>query len=235
MENNEIDLWELILIGLGFFKKNKPIIISFFLLGLLFSISNFFTHPLEFKPFYKKDFIVASSITSSDILCDIINGIPPALTNLPKFRNLKGKVLMNNNKETRIDFTMELYEKKDADSLLHSITTYVDSIDSLREKFELGKKQKQQLLSLVKRKIAECDSSKKQTGYSEYLELIEKKQAIEKELTLDKIVDFIEVNPDFVFIKNIRSGILNILGYSFLGLVIGFFTAYFVPFIKKEK
>ena len=230
MENNEIDLWQLALDGLKFFRKKKAIILFFFFLGVVFSISNFFTHPLQYKSFYKKDFIAESSVASNEILYDIINGIPPKFANTPTFRSLKGTLAVN-----RLKVTIEVFDKKDVGLLLNSITSYVDSIKSLRERFELTKKQDIYLLSLLKEKIARSDSAKNNSEYENQIELVEKKQGVEKKLALNKIITFIELNPDYIFINNRREGILNVLGYSFLGIVAGFIAAIFTPDLINSK
>ncbi len=237
MENdsNEIDLWQLLLNGFKFFKRRKWIILSFFLFGLLFSVSNFFIHPLEYKSFYKKGFIAQSSVVSNEILYDIINGLPLELNNAPEFKSLKGKLEANNNKETRLKVTIEVFGERDIDSIIRSITTYIDSIKILSEKFELTKKQNMQLLSIVSRKIAECDNANKNSEYINCIELIEKKQSVEKELSLNKIINFIEINPDYVFISNTRHGILNISGYSLLGIIIGFIAGFMLDIVKRKK
>lgn len=232
--NSEIDLWELLGKGISLFKKRKGLILLFFLLGLLFGLSNFLTHPLEYKSYYKKEFIAQSSAASDEILYDIINGLPPALKSAPEFRSLKGKVEADANKQTRLKVMLEVFEKKDADSILNSIASYVDSIKSLKEKYDLEKKQDIQLLSVLRKKIAECDSAKKGSDYINCIQLIEKKQNIEKELTLNKIINFIEINPDYVLESNTRACVLNMLGWSFLGVVIGFIIAGIMNFIQRK-
>jgi len=234
-KNTEIDLWELISDGIKFSRKNRKVILIFFLVGVLFSISNFFIHPFQYKAYYKKEFIAQSSVASNEILFDVINGLPANLRNSPDFRSLKGTMLANINKETRLKVTIEVYEPKDIDSILESVTAYVDSISSLREKFEMARAQSRKLLSVLNQKIAECDSSKKQTRFSDCLDLIQRKQNIEKDLALNRIVNFVEINPEFVFESNRKAGLLNILGFSFLGIVIGFIVAYLSEFISRKK
>lgn len=234
-KNTEIDLWELISDGIKFFRKKRKIILIFFLAGILFSISNFFIHPLQYKDYYKKEFIAQSSVASNEILFDIINGLPDNLKNSPDFRNLKGTMLANINKETRLKVTIEVYEPNDIDSILKSITAYVDSINSLREKFEMSRLQSRKLLLLLNQKIGECDSSKKITRYSDCLDLIQRKQNIEKDLALNRIVSFVVINPDYVFESNRGAGFLNVFGFGFLGIVIGFIAAYLSEFISRKK
>ena len=230
MENNEIDLWQLLLNGFKFFRKKMVIILSFFFLGLLFSVSNFFIHPFEYKSYYKKEFIAQSSVASNEILYDIVNGLPVNLNNTPKFRSIKGNLSVN-----RLKINIEVFAPKDFDSIIVSITSYFNSIKNLREKFDLSNKQNQQLLSLLNRKIAACDSTKTHEKYMNSIKLIEKKQQVEKELSLNKIIEFIEINPDYVFMNNTRAGVLNILGYSFLGMIIGFIFAFLLDVVKRKK
>ena len=235
MEDKEIDLWELFLSVINLFRKRKVVILSFFLLGLLYSVSNFFTHPLEYKSYYKKEYIAESSVATNEILYDIINGISLTFNDSLQFRNLKAKLDVNPKQETRLKVAIEVFEKNDADSMLNSIRERIDSIETLKEKFELTKKQNQQLLSAIKRKITECDSAKKNSNYISCLELIEKKQSVEKELTLNKIVSFTEINPDYVFVSNTRTSVLNIFGYGFLGIIIGFLTGFMMNVFNGKK
>lgn len=246
MENstdNEIDLWELIGDGYNLFKKRKAVILSFFLLGIFFGFSNFLTHPLEYKSFYRQEFIAQSPVTSNEILNDIINNIPLSLkdksngTNgisFPDFRNIIGKLEANSNKETRLKVTLEVFSSTDIDSMLNALTTYINSLGTLNEKFKLQLQQQRQLLLVVKKQIASLDTVGKNAPNLDYVKLFEKKQSIEKELSLNKIVNFIPINPNCILISNMRAGILNVLGYSFMGIVIGFLLAFAMNLIQRK-
>ena len=239
-KETEIDLWELLLNGYRFFKRKIKIILTFLLIGLLFGIGSFFTHPLEYKSFYRKEFIAQSSVTTNEILSDIINAVPVNIKNekensFPEFRNIKWKTEANNNKETRLKITIEAFTPESIDSLLKSLTIYINSIEAFSKKFNLQQQQQRKLLTVLNKQIAEADTTTKNTKRFNPIELVEKKQKIEKDLALNKIVDFIPVYPDCISISNRRAGILNVLGYSFLGLVLGAIIAWLLDFFNHEK
>ncbi|MBI4931506.1 MAG: hypothetical protein HY841_12125 [Bacteroidetes bacterium] len=241
--NSEIDLWELIGNGFNLLKKRKTVILSFFLLGILFGFSNLLMHPLDFKAFFRKEFIAQSSVISNEILCDIINNIPlnpkekSTNTNgvlFPNSRNIQGKLAANNNKETRLRVTIEVFSSADIDSVLNLLTVYINSIEALNEKFKFQQQQQRQLLSVLKKQIALSDTAGKNANSLNSVEVFEKKQNLEKELLLNKIVNFIPINPDCIFISNRRAGVLNVLGYSFLGIVIGFIIAFAMNLVQRK-
>lgn len=239
-KETEIDLWELLANGYLFFKRKIKIILFFLVMGLLFSISNFFTCPHKYKPFYKREFIAQSSVTTNEILSDIINAIPVNTKNekessFPEFRNIKGETEANTNKETRLKVTIEVFSPLSIDSVLNALTMYINSIEILSKKFNFQQQQKRQLLSVVNKQIAETDTAANDTKHFSHIELFEKKQNIEKDLSLSKIVNFIPVNTDCILISNTRVGILNVLGYSFLGLVLGVIIAWLFDFFNPKK
>ena len=49
--------------------------------------------------------------------------------------------------------------------------------------------------------------------YLSYIELLEKKQNIEKELILNTKIDFIETNSPYVFVNNKSAVLLNVFGF----------------------
>ncbi|MCX6291732.1 MAG: hypothetical protein NT126_08205 [Bacteroidetes bacterium] len=241
--NTEIDLWELIGNGYRFFKKRKVVILTFFGAGILFGISNLFTHPLEYQSFFRKDFIAGTSVVSNEILGEIINNIPLNRENknvqvndigFPGFRNIKSKVEANNNNETRLKVTIEVFDSSAVDSVLTSLTAYLNSIRDLSEKFSFQWKQEQQLLSVLTLQMTSPDTSGKQSGHQKNVELFEKKQELEKKIFFEKIVNFIPVYPVPVLVSNSREGVLNVLGFGFLGIVLGFITGYLLNFVRRK-
>jgi len=224
MENNsdtEIDLWQLLIKGYRFFKNRKGVIVLFFFLGIIYSLSKFITEPLEYKSYYKKEFIAQSSVTSDEILSDIINGLSLFPEKIPSLRNIKGKLLANSNKETRLQVIIESFEKENIDSILTELELHLNSIENFKAKFDYDKQQH--------------DTTKNNSVRSEFLELTEKKQSVEKELQFAKIVEFTEINPDCVYISNNRTIILNVLGFAFLGLIIGLITGFIMNTVTQRK
>jgi hypothetical protein len=241
--HSEVDLWELIGKGYQLFKKRAGVILLCFFLGLLFSISNFLLHPLEYKSFYKKEFIAQSSAASNDVLYDIINAIPQNIANkngaskevsFPEFKNIKAKLDENKNKETRLKLTIEAFEPAHIDSILHALTTYIHSLESLRENFDLQQKQQRQVLAVSEKQISAMDSAMNKTTNANYAEVFQLKLNAEKELSLNKIINFIPLNPDSILISTTRVCVLNVLGWSFLGLVIGFIVAGGMNLVQRK-
>jgi len=238
MENNsdtEIDLWQLLIKGYHFFKKRKGVIVLFFFLGIIYSLSKFFTHPLEYKSYYKKEFIAQSSVTSDEILSDIINGLSLFPEKITSLRNIKGKLAANSNKETRLQVIIESFEKENIDSILTELELHLNSIENLKAKLDYDKQQRLQLLLELNKRIAEHDTTKNNSVRSEFLELTEKKQSVEKELQFAKIVEFTEINPDCVYVSNNRTIILNVLGFGFLGLIIGLIIGFIMNIATQRK
>src|SRR3990172_4492195 len=163
MENNsdtEIDLWQLLIKGYRFFKNRKGVIVLFFFLGIIYSLSKFITEPLEYKSYYKKEFIAQSSVTSDEILSDIINGLSLFPEKIPSLRNIKGKLLANSNKETRLQVIIESFEKENIDSILTELELHLNSIENFKAKFDYDKQQHLLLLLELNKRIAEHDTTK---------------------------------------------------------------------------
>jgi hypothetical protein len=236
-KETEIDLWELFAKGWVFFKRRIKIILSFLLIGLVYGISNFFTHPLDYRSFFRQEFIAQSSVTTDEILSDIINAIPVDVknetnANFPEFRDIKGKLLANKNKETRLEVVIEVFDSTTVDTVLKAIGSRVSSVSSLKEKYDLTNKQLHQLLSEVSKQLAQPDSSKTR---SNRIVLLEKKQSVEKQLTENNIVEFIPVNKQPVPFSNTREGVLNLLGYSFLGLILGAVIGWMLDLLNRKN
>lgn len=238
--NTEIDLWELLRNNWAFFKRRMAVILIFFLIGLLFSLSNFITQPLKYKSFFRKELIAQSSVVSNEILSEIINAIPIHIKNndasgFPELKHLQGKIEANKYKDTRLKLIIEVFDTSEVTPALQALETHISSTPALKEKFDFNKKQQQQLLTALNNQLAAQDSTKINSGNSHYIELLEKKQLVEKQFTQGKIVEFIAINTQPVPMNNARAGILNILGYSFLGLVLGAITGWFLDIIKRIK
>lgn len=239
-QETEIDLWELLAGGWKFFKRKKLIILSFMALGLLYSLGNFMICPDTYRSYFRKELIVQSPVASNEVLADIINAIPINVkteqdTAFPKFRDIKGKTEANKLKETRTKLTIEAYDTAQVARILQAIETRIGSIQTLKEKFDLDKKLQQQMIAALNKKLTLSDSSGTNSENANFLELLEKKRAVSKQLAQDKIVEFTEINNRPVPVSNTKAGILAILGYSFLGLVLGAISAWLTEAIKRSK
>ncbi|MEW6469864.1 MAG: hypothetical protein AB1458_13130 [Bacteroidota bacterium] len=233
--SQEIDLWQLLVKVFKFTRRRIRIILLFFLAGLLFSVSNFFTRPLDYASFYKKELLASSSVASNDVLYDIINGIPPARINVAGSKSVKAKLEANINKETRLKVMAEAYEPRAIDSMLASVTAYINAIPELSERYELQKQQHKQLAGELERQLS--DSAWKSSAHMDHmekrLEMLQQRSKAEKELALAAIVEFIPIDPEPVMVSNRRAAILNVLGYSFLGTLIGFLAGFLLGLIRK--
>ena len=217
---SEIDLWQLLIKAANFFKKNKGLIGLFFFLGILFSLSKFIFSPLEYRSYFKKEFVAESPVTTVEVLSDIINGSSLFPEKIHDLRNIKGKLAKNAKGENRLQVTIESFEKENIDSILDKLTQQVNAIKDLKEKYDFNKGQLTDLHSAIEIQIAKQDS----THVS--LELMEKKQQVEKDLKFLKIVQFTATSADIIYCSNNRTIILNILGFGFLGIVVGAILAF---------
>jgi hypothetical protein len=185
-QSTEIDLIKLLLDGIIFLKRKKWVILFFLLMGVLYSIYNFVAHPLRFKAYYKKDFVVESSVTTNEILSDMINNFPNVLNGLGKkdgvtnqqplispstvknFKGIDAKLsLVNNGQTSRLKITVEAYEKPFIDSIVGGVTAYFNSIDQFKSKFKLRLLHDQKLLEMINIQLAGFDSLKKSRKYSD--------------------------------------------------------------------
>lgn len=256
--NTEIDLVQLFANGITFLKKKKGLILSFFIAGLLYGSITFFFRPPTPDFFYKKDFIVESSILPNDILFDIINDFQLKLNNgkelsepveplsmIQKIKSSKVKLHSNiNSTISRLRVTVEAYEKQNIDSLINGIAFYVNSNEYIKLRYSLINKQNLQLLSVINKQIEELNSLKhsesvgnntnRKSEYLSYVDLIEKKQKTERDLTLNKTIEFIEINSSTISADS-KAGIRSILGYSILGIFIGIIVAGALHLFSKIK
>lgn len=241
MKNNseEIDLWELLQEGFTLFRKRIGIVSTFFLLGLFYSMIDFFVHPNKYKSFYKKDFIASSPMVSDEVLADIINAIPDhirqqskTVSHFPELKRLKAKPETNSRKETRLKLTIETFSKDAIDTVLMALENYIDVIDELDIKYRSLISQKKLVLKDLEDKIAAYDTLKNDPINCNMM--LEKKLTLEAELKILKKIRFVPINTDFILVGNTRAIVLNILGWSFLGIVIGFLAAVVVNFTTKK-
>lgn len=235
----EIDLWELLKRGIKLFKRRVVIISLFGMGGFFYSIADFFIHPLKYKSFYRKEFLASSPVIRDEVLSDIINRIPEQLAQknasvsyFPELRKIKAKLEANAKKETRLNLTVETYEKENIRSVLSAIEAYADSIKEVNDMFLSYVAQKTELLNDLRHQASLCDSLKKDP--MNCILLAQKKRETEKELKSIKKITFLSLHSDFVFVPNKREGVLSVLGWSFLGLVIGFFAAAAIDFRNKK-
>jgi hypothetical protein len=235
--DTEIDLWEVLSRGWIFFKRQVSIILTFFTIGLIYSISNFFTHSLEYKSFYRQEVIAESPITTVEILSEIINAIQPNVKNeatkyFPEFRKMKGKLEANKNKENRLKIYIEIFDSTKINTLLNALDSHIRSIAVLKNKFDFRNQQLKQLSTALAKKLNEpnVDATK-----SNNIELLEKKQSIEEQLVSNKIIEFIPITNQPIFENNFRASVLNILGYSFLGLILGAIVAWLFELVSIKK
>lgn len=242
--SNEIDLWQFLLNGINFFKRNKKLVLILTLLGLIFGTINIFINPFQFKSFYKNEFTVRSSVASNETLYEIINAMSINLQQknntihgFPEFRNIKGKIDANINKETRLKLIIEAYDPTNIDSILNAIMNFITTKKNIRNKYELSQKHSMQLLTVLHKKIAECDSMAKFAKYIDCIEMIKKRQSIESEMAESSVISFIELYQDSIFMKmdNSRKIFLSITGFGFFGLICGLLLAFLLETIKRKK
>lgn len=236
----EIDLWQLLANGWKFFKRRAGIILSFFLIGLLYSISNFFTQPDDYRSFYRQEFIAHSSVTTDAILSDIINAIPVNVMNtpdsaFPEFRTIKAKLEANRNKETRLKLILETFDTAGVHSLLGAVGSRVGSIDVLKKDHDFTTLQYKKLLKEITKQLSGNDSAKVSSGNPNSIDLMEKKQGVEKLLAGNTIIAFLPINDRPVAVSNSRAGVLNVLGWTFLGLVLGAAVAGLLDLLNRKK
>ncbi len=264
----EIDLWQLIVNGFAFLKKRKWLIASFLIIGTLFGLVTLKINPLKYKSFYKKYFIVQSSIASDEILSDIINNLSLKLNNntsnlmselnisssiVAEIKNIQAVIESSDDKKSsQLEVTIEAYENQNIDSIISGIIFYINSIEHLQLRYNLMKEQQLQLLAELNKRIVELDSIKwnlsnpvsynnvdfminRNAEYLSYVELLEKKQHIEKELSFNKIIDIIEINSPHVLVENTRDAVVSVIGYSFLGAIIGGIIGLMLNLYRRVK
>jgi hypothetical protein len=204
-------------------------------MSILIGVTDFFLHPYKYHSFYRKEYLSQSAVVTNEVLYDIINGLPENLKSAPKFRSLKAKLITNDKKDTRLKMTIEIYEKMDLDSVIRSVVEYVNSLPALREKFEFMKMQDRQLIDWLTNKIATCGNGTSPIENTGCMVWIEKKQKAEKELALNKIINCIEISPEFVYVSNTRTGVLYIVGCSLLGILVGCLAGFIPGLIRQIK
>jgi hypothetical protein len=147
---------------------------------------------------------------------------------------------------------IEVLDKSKIEMLLQGIERYITSNAYFKSRYALMKDQNVQLLSAINKQLSEIDSLKRsgqavltqnpvkfminrESEYVSYVELMEKKLEVEKKLLLLTPIEFIVKNTSLNYVNNTLYNILNILGYSFVGMFLGIFIAFIFNLFSKIK
>lgn len=151
-----------------------------------------------------------------------------------------------------IEIKIEAYEKQVIDSVIKGVEYYVSTNEYVKNRAILIRSQKLKLLEVIDNMMEESLANKDfnkgsfesnaslinlltkgNAGGWNYIELLEQKQKIERELTLTKDLDFVITSNPYEIIEKKAGVIAKVISLGFLGLFIGISLSLFLIFYKK--
>ena len=268
--DSEIDLFNLLLKLLKFIKKNKKVIIAFFLLGIIIGGINYFRKASENKIIYEKTYLAESAVASSEVIVGIINSIgfknefPEndldllsdklglSISVLESIKNISAELQSTGTESSVIKLKIEWSDKNHIDSIVHGITYCINSMDYVKKRYDIDRKQQSQLISIIDNKINYYDEGlglnkisdsekilKQLVGKDEvlnYMELIDRKQKLEKQMSLLNSIEFIASSEAKIIERpSKKNDIIKVLGFGFASIFLFVFLKFFLFVIDKFK
>jgi hypothetical protein len=180
-EQQEIDLIAFLFSFYRFIIEKKWVLLFFLFAGLICGIVSISKNPLISKNYYKKNYIVYSSVVSKEIISEIILNLEKNKSGLsadtaPELKaisidkeektiyiNPGGINVRNgyggNDVDRGIKITLTVYDRTKIDTVVNGIIKYINLDKYVKERQELFIRQKTELLSLLNKKIKELDTS----------------------------------------------------------------------------
>ncbi len=257
-EEKEIDLIELVIKFIFFIKKRIFIFILITIIGTSFG---FFKGFIEKKK-YENKLIGSSDIVPNSVIFQIFNTLIEDFQNNNIFfsKTLSlSKDVSNNIIKINLDTVtyginnsiIIKIQSKDSLSCVQTKTAFINYLQKntlIKEEYTFYINQKKQLLTEINKKIIELDSLQRfirvasynnknpftviNSTYSEYINLVEKKQLIEKEIQLSNRIINIYVDSTSPIYINL---LLKTLIWFFISLILSFLTASFYELIIKIR
>jgi hypothetical protein len=264
MDNNsdkEIDLYVVIKNTLKFIIKNKWIVLTSILIGVLIAILQIKNNPKVYTNYYQSYFFVQSSFITEEVIHTLVNNLAYTYEDLDtkiydaqlikSIKEIKPvKELSIDGLRSNIRVIIDIAEPQDLNALIKLVKTNIEATEYYQLRHGLESKQYQQILALINTQLDSLgidvnstniknkleEKSNNPEHFLAYIALIEKKQELENKLVfLDKALEFVPVEPVNKPINTTNKKVLTILGFSFLMFIVGIILSALMTFFKKVK
>jgi len=246
-EENELDLYVLIKSGIIFLLKFKWIVLIAFLIGALIGWFRIHQQPEIYTDYYQSEFYVKSSIITDEMTHTLIANLNESFDTysndkfaplLAEIKDIKPvKELSIDGLRSNIRVRCNLKSEQAIDDIFSFMNDYIYSTDYYKNKLDSSQQQLVQIEKLIQLKFDLLNFDLKGSNPTEfigYLELVEKKQAVDKRLeNLNNSLDFLAVEPVNKHIDTKQIKVLTLLGYGSLVLILTIFVLYIVSFFKR--
>jgi hypothetical protein len=268
--DSEIDLFNLLLKLLKFIKKSKKVIIAFFLFGIIIGGINYFRKASDNKIVYEKTYLAESAIMSNEVIVSIINSIGlknefpdndlVLLSNklslsmpvVQSIKNISAELQSTSSESSVIKLKIEWSDQNNIDSLIYGITHYINSIEYVKKRYDIDRKQQAQLILILNNKINHYDEAlglnkisdsekllKQIVGKNEvlnYMELIDRKQKLEKQISLLNSIEFIASSEAKIISRpKISLELFKIIAFGILGAFMAVSFIFFFGIYNKVR
>jgi hypothetical protein len=259
---NEIDLYQSIKDGLFFLNKNKLILTTLFVFGVVLAYFQINKFPNNYRDYYQSDFYVNSSILTNEEVHTLTENLSfnyqkldikkynAVLLSLIKSIDAK-KELSIDGLRSNIRVEILLFKPQELDTLTNLIKNYVESADYYKLKHDSVYNQQKLILNLLNSKISDLGIDiysdklitqlKEKTNedikmYLNYVELVEKKTELDQNLArLDKGIVFLPIEPSNKLITTFKIQMLLFVGYGLLSTLLGVIVIIALDSLKKLK
>tara|TARA_B100000809_G_C15139822_1_gene532573 strand:+ start:5061 stop:5852 length:792 start_codon:yes stop_codon:yes gene_type:complete len=260
-EKDEIDLYLLLRKGVMYLIKNKLILFGFLILGFGIGYFRVKENPDKYNNFYLSHFYIESNTVSQEMLFVLINNLNFEFEKISKTRfdselieEIKSieavKELSIDGLRSNLRVDVETRSPLGYDFILELTSFHIKSAEYFTQKSNVKKEDLIKVLSLLDSELDSLGlnlgsdnlsqivkklSANKPQNYLAYVNLVEKKISLEREVdSLNDSLKFIPVEPKNKFITTTRLQVLTCLGYSMLMILIGLFVLQVKAIIKKK-
>lgn len=260
--NSEIDLFIIVAKLINFILKRKTIVLICMISGIFLGQYYVSKNETNYRPYYKKDFVIRTPLTSEQTFLEILNIINLKIQS----QDTSGLTIpMNLIQETKsikhvssytelhgalnLKLSIEVYDKEKTDRIINAILLSIASNKYVKERFETMQK----LINNVNTQLEETEkllnateqSNDNNTAILKYIqrmdkfnsiELYELKHNLQKELSMaESPVEVVIGDAPVVYVNNKTKLILSYLAFTLLGLLTGIILSAIPEIFAKIK
>lgn len=254
--NDEIDLVELFKKIYVFIKKNKWVLITVFILGSVLGYYQTSKKAKKSKDIYRSQFIVESPFISGNEIYMIGRNLSYSLDQSESAKNTSEvfntideiectKDVVTEGEEPEVNMIFKTTQSLDVNKLIDFVKEEIKLNPNYKANYSLETQHYNQLLSLLNQQIntlfdekeltdkTSIDSKKDSEQFLAYIELLEKKQNIEKKMKLIKNpIQCYPIAPLNLLEPATKFSVFVMLGY---GLILTLFSAMIILLLRFIK
>lgn len=261
-QDNEIDLFMLIKNCLGFLWRYKIMVALFLIGGALIGLYRIKSDPDTYVNYSQSSFYIECSFISDEAMHTIVSNLNFVFDKFDKkeynqeiIKSVKEftpvKELSIDGLRSDIRVIVDHRTPVNHTELMGFTAKYIASTDYYKRRYTMENERLNKITGLINSQmdslgidveVSDLDAKLAQlsknnpVNYMAYVNLIEKKQKLDEEITLlQKSIEFLPVNPANKPIDTMRLKILAIVGYSLLLFVAGISILAIFDTIKRIK